>query len=157
MRQFAELLLAVVVLAAPTVAAAGPLIVESSVLTERKQAAADGTVKVSLAPASRVVPGDKVIFVLSYRNTGTQPIADIVLSNPLPRGIAYRAPAAGSPAPELSVDGKSYGALPSLHVAAANGAQRAATADDVTHVRWRLAAPLPAGAKGQFSFSAVLK
>jgi uncharacterized repeat protein (TIGR01451 family) len=151
------MLLAAAALAASAAAATSPLVVDSSILTEHKQAAADGTVKVSLAPATRVVPGDKVIFVLTYRNTGNQPIENIVLSNPLPHGIAYRAPAAGSLAPDLSVDGRTYGALASLRVVSANGATRTAGADDVTHVRWRLSAPLPAGGKGQFSFQAVLK
>lgn len=146
--------------AAPSVfaaAAEGPLVVESSILAEQKHTAADGTTKVSLAPAARVVPGDKVVFVLAYRNIGNQPIGNIVLSNPVPQGIAYRAPAAGSPAPEVSVDGSTFGSLPALRVATAEGGQRAATAADVTHVRWRLGTPLPAGAKGQLSFQAVLK
>lgn len=156
MKPYRAMIWGLATLAAPVTAATGPLLVESSVLTEHKQAASDGTVKVSLARATRVVPGDKVVFVLSYRNTGTQPLSNIVLSNPLPQGIAYRAPSAGTPAPELSVDGRTWGALPTLRVAGASGA-RAATANDVTHVRWRLPAPLPAGAKGQFSFQAVLK
>lgn len=145
-------------LAAPAAAAAnGPLVVESSVLAEHKRAAADGTMQVTLAPAAKVVPGDKVVFVLSYRNVGKQPIGDIVLSNPVPAGIAYRSPASGSPVPDVSVDGTTYGTLAALRVIAPDGGQRAATADDVTHVRWRLQTPLPAGAKGQFSFQAVLK
>lgn len=137
--------------------AAGPLQVESRVLTEQKTRAADGTVRVALAAPRRVVPGDRVTFVLAYRNTGTQPIADVVLDNPVPVGIAYRGPAATSAAPELSVDGKTYGSLASLRVVTANGTTRTATPDDVTHVRWRLTRPITAGAQGQFAFDAVLK
>ena len=62
-----------------------------------------------------------------------------------------------SAAPELSVDGKTYGPLASLRVATATGTTRAATADDVTHVRWRLARPITAGAQGQLAFEAVLR
>lgn len=158
MRLPLPILLAAAALAAPAHAAApGPLVVESRVLIQQKHTAADGSVEVMLSPAAKVVPGDKVVYALSYRNVGTQPIADIVLSNPLPSAIAYRAPAAGSPAPELSVDGKTFAALADLTVAAADGSRRAATANDVTHVRWKLAAPLPAGGKGQFAFQAILK
>jgi uncharacterized repeat protein (TIGR01451 family) len=148
---------AALVVSGEAYAANGPLVVESSVLAEQRQAAPDGTVKVSLVPAAKVVPGDKVVFVLSYRNTGAQPIGELVLSNPLPRGLAYRGPAAGSPAPELSVDGRTFGALSVLRVTGGGGVQRQANADDVRHVRWRLAQPLKAGAKGQLSFQATLR
>ncbi len=137
--------------------AAGPLQVESKVFAEQKTRAADGTVRVALAPVRRVVPGDRVTFILAYRNTGAQPIGNVVLDNPVPKGIAYRAPAATSAAPELSVDGKTYGSLANLRVATATGTTRAATADDVTHVRWRLARPITAGAQGQLAFEAVLR
>ena len=137
--------------------AAGPLQVESRVLTEQKTRAADGTVRVALVPARRIVPGDRVTFVLAYRNTGTQPIGNVVLDNPVPKGIAYRAPAATSAAPDLSVDGKTYGPLASLRVATATGTTRAATPNDVTHVRWRLERPITAGAQGQLAFDAVLR
>ncbi|MET3825316.1 putative repeat protein (TIGR01451 family) [Sphingomonas sp. PvP055] len=148
--------LAALLCAAPALAA-GPLQVEAKVLTEQKTRAADGTVRVALVPARRIVPGDRVTFVLAYRNTGAQPIGNVVLDNPVPKGIAYRAPAATSAAPDLSVDGKTFGPLASLRVAAANGTTRAATPDDVTHVRWRLERPITAGAQGQLAFDAVLR
>lgn len=150
-----SLLLLGAAIAAPATAA-GPLEVSSKVLVESKQRAADGTTRVALVPARRAVPGDRVVFVLSYRNTGAQPLSDIVFDNPVPQGVAYRAPMAGSPAPDVSVDGRRYATLDRLTVAAAGGT-RAAAADDVTHVRWRLARPLAPGARGEFAFQAALK
>jgi uncharacterized repeat protein (TIGR01451 family) len=137
--------------------AAGPLVVTSGVMVESKVRAADGTTRVVLAPARRVVPGDRVVLTLAYRNTGAVPLSNIAFDNPVPKGLAYRSPAAGSAAPDLSVDGRSYGPLSTLRVPTAGGGWRAATPDDVTHVRWRLDRPLTAGAKGQFAFQAVLK
>lgn len=138
-------------------ASEAPLEVASKVFVEVKTAAADGTVRTSLVPAKKAVPGDRVVFVLAYRNTGAQPLDRLVFDNPVPAGIAYRAPAQGSAAPELSTDGKTYGALDTLRVPAAGGGVRAARADDVTHVRWRLNGPLAAKGQGQFAFQAVLK
>jgi uncharacterized repeat protein (TIGR01451 family) len=155
-----SLLLTTLALSAATAHAApasGPLSVTSSVMVEAKSRAADGTTRVTLVPARRVVPGDHVVFVLAYRNTGAQPIADIVFANPLPAGLSYRAPAQGSPAPDLSVDGATYGPLAQLRVATAGGATRGAAADDVTHLRWRLTRPLTAGAHGQFAYQAVVR
>jgi uncharacterized repeat protein (TIGR01451 family) len=137
--------------------AAGPLEVTSRVMVESKQRMADGGTRVELAPARHVVPGDKVVFVLAYRNTGSQPLDNIVLANPVPAVLSYRAPAQGSPAPEVSIDGKTYAPLAALHVTAANGTMRAATAEDVTSVRWRLVRPLAAGTAGQFAFQATLR
>ena len=137
--------------------AGGPLEITSSMMVERRSAAADGTTRVTLVKPTRVSPGDRIIFVLAYHNVGTQPLSDVVLANPLPRAIAYRSASPGSPAPEVSVDGKTYGALAALRMPALDGSTRAAGADDVTHVRWRIATPLAAGARGQFAFQAVLK
>jgi uncharacterized repeat protein (TIGR01451 family) len=135
--------------------APGPLQVVSKILVEQRVRAADGSVSVRMTPARKAVPGDHVQFVLSYRNTGTQPIANVVLDNPVPHEIAYRGPAGGSPAPEVSADGKTYAPLADLRVTSLGGV-RAATPADVTHVRWRLAAPVAAGAQGQVSFLAML-
>ena len=143
--------------AAVAPAAAGPLQVTSSILVESRSAGADGTTRVALVKPSRITPGDKVIFVLAYRNTGAQPLANVVLANPLPRQISYRSASPGSPAPDVSVDGKTFGSLDSLRVRSLDGSMRAASPNDVTSVRWRLASPIPAGAQGQFAFQAVLK
>jgi uncharacterized repeat protein (TIGR01451 family) len=135
----------------------GPLEITSSMMVEQRSAAADGTTRVALVKPTGVSPGDRIIFVTAYHNVGTQPLTDVVLANPLPRAIAYRSASPGSPAPEVSVDGKTFGALASLRVRALDGSTRAAGPDDVTHVRWRIARPLAPGSQGQFAFQAVLK
>jgi uncharacterized repeat protein (TIGR01451 family) len=154
----ARLLLALVLTASAWPAlAAGPLEVTSRILVERRVTAADGTTQVKTVPASRATPGDALTFTLAYRNTGTAPIANLVLANPVPKHIAYRAPAAASPAPEVSVDGEHYGALADLQKSLPGGGQRAAGSDDVVAVRWRLSKPVAAGAGGTFAFRGVLK
>ena len=79
--------------------AAGPLTLTSDVRMEKRVAAADGTTRTTLVKPDRVVPGDRVVFVLSYRNTGSQPLSNVVLANPVPKHMAYRAAAEGSAAP----------------------------------------------------------
>jgi uncharacterized repeat protein (TIGR01451 family) len=136
----------------PAAAATSPLQIASSVSVEQRSAATDGTVRVALVPAKRATPGDRIVFALDYRNTSKAPLADVVFDNPVPAGVAYRAVAAGSPEPLLSVDGKSFGPLNTLRVAG-----RPATIADITHVRWKLAAPIAPGASGRLAFAAVLK
>lgn len=142
---------------APPAPGGGPLSLVSEIKIEKRVPAADGTTRMVLVKADKIVPGDRVVFVLTYRNTGTQPLGNLVLANPVPRNIAYRSGNPGSAAPEVSVDGKTFGTLSGLRVAAATGGARAALPDDVTTVRWRLASPLAAGAQGQLAFQAVLK
>lgn len=148
------LLLAGLIAAVPAIA--GPVEISSVVLAETRAAAADGTTRVSLAPAARVTPGDRVVFQIEYRNTGKQAASGIVIANPVPAAMNYVSPAEGSPAPELSIDGTTFGPLSTLKVRDA-GALRAAVAADVRVVRWRLAQPVAPGAKGQVAFRAVLK
>lgn len=149
--------LAAIAIAMPAVAGSGPLQVTSKIFIETPTRAADGSAMMALMPAKKAVPGDRVVFVLAYRNTGAQPLNKLVFDNPLPAGVAYRAPSQGSAVPELSVDGKTYGPLGTLRVALPGAAARPAHPDDVTHVRWRLNGPLAANGQGQFAFQAVLK
>jgi uncharacterized repeat protein (TIGR01451 family) len=145
----------IVAFAAPAIA--GPLTVTTHMLVEKRIAAADGTTRVQLIEPKNVVPGDRVVVVLAYRNTGSQPIADLVLANPVPKGLTYRSAAKGTPTPDVSVDGRNYGTLAALRVAMPSGAMRPAGLDDVTQVRWRLASPIAAGGRGELAFQAVLK
>ncbi|WP_332837981.1 hypothetical protein [Sphingomonas sp. MA1305] len=144
------------VAAAAPALAAGPLTIATRMMVEKRIAAADGTTRIQMVPAVKAVPGARITVVLAYRNTGAQPIGNVVLANPVPRNIAYRNPAPGSAAPELSVDGSTYGPLSALTVAGPQG-RRPATLDDVTHVRWRLSSPIAAGQGGELAFQAVLK
>ena len=146
---------AAVVVAAPAIA--GPIEVTNTVMTEKHVAEHDGTTRITLAPAGRVTPGDHVVYQIGFTNTGPQPVSGLVVSNPIPHDLVYVAPAAGSPAPELSVDGTTFGSLAALRVKGPNGALRPADASDVKAIRWRVLQPLAAGGHGQFAYQALLK
>lgn len=151
---------ATIITAHPSAAAAqagGPLTVETRMLAEQRARATDGSTRIQMVPAAQVVPGTPVRIVIDYRNTGAQPIAGLVIANPVPANTLYRGVAAGVPQPEVTIDGARFAPLAALTVRGAGGEIRAAVAADVTAVRWRIDQPLPAGAKGQFAFEAVLK
>lgn len=144
------------VVAGPALAA-DPLQVTNRILVEHRVAAADGTTRIVAAAKGRAAPGDRLLVELAYRNTGQRPIADLILADPVPAALAYRASLPGTPAPEVSVDGSHYAALADLVVAVPGGSPRPARADDVVAVRWRLPGALAAGASGTLSFRAVLR
>lgn len=108
----------------------------------------------------KALPGQDVIYVITYRNTGKAPAARVVVSNPLPAELVFlpgSAEGAGARF-ELSVDGgSSWGDLSRLQVPGADGQPRPARAEDVTHLRWTLEAPVKAGASGRVSYRARLK
>ena len=154
---FCAILAAAIAAAAPAPASTSPLQVASSVAVERPVAAADGTSRLVATPGRRARPGDRLVVTLAYRNAGSRPIADLVLADPVPPALAYRGTAAGSPEPDLSVDGQRFATLADLRVALPTGGSRAAGLDDVVAVRWRLPAALPPGGGGTLAFRAVLK
>lgn len=107
-------------------------------------------------PAVKAVPGDPMVYVLAYRNTGSQPIADILLDSPVPPSMVYRGAGVGGE-PEVSVDGVLFARLADLVITGPGGMRRPARLSDVVHVRWRIATPIQPGAAGEVSFHAALR
>lgn len=141
----------------PTAAiAADNVALTSEVFVEKTARDAQGRTVTTLQEPKVVVPGDKLVFMLKYKNQGAAPATNFVLTNPLPEAVAFQGTSdAGA---EVSVDGgKSWGQLATLTVKAADGSLRPAQTADVTHVRWAVKSPIPAGAQGKLSFRGVVK
>ena len=128
----------------------------SEIFVERVTTGADGRQRTSLETPGVVTPGDPLVFVLHYRNNAGSPASDFVVTNPIPESVGYiSAESAGS---VISVDGgQTWGDLASLRVRNADGSSRPAAAADVTHIRWRIARPIPAGGQGELRFRGVVK
>jgi uncharacterized repeat protein (TIGR01451 family) len=152
-----KLFLAILALLAPAAASAAVgVTLESQVFVERTTADAAGKPKTVLEPPKVVTPGDKLLFVISYRNGGAEPATGFVLTNPMPQAVAY----AGSDASgaDVSVDGgKNWGALAALRIANPDGTSRPAAQADVTHIRWRFSQAIPAGQGGKLSFRGTVR
>lgn len=150
-------LLFLAVALAPTQAWAGNQVaLDNSVFVERIKTDANGRQSVLLEEPKVVVPGDKLVFVLNYRNGGAQPADKFVITNPMPTAVRFTD--AGDTQPIVSVDGgKQWGLLADLRIAAEDGTQRAAQPGDVTHIRWAFHKPIPAGASGKLMFRGVVK
>ncbi len=102
-----------------------------------------------------VVPGDHLVFSTAYRNTGSAPVNNFIVTNPLPAGVALTPDVDG--ALNVSVDGgKVWGQLATLSVSDGKGGKRAAQAGDVTHIRWTLPLLQP-GASGTLTYHAIVR
>lgn len=111
-------------------------------------------------PVAKIVPGDEVIYVISWKNNGAKPAGDVVVNNPVPPQVVFVAGSSKAPGAkdEVSVDGgKTWGQLESLSVKTADGKTRPAIAADVTTVQWKLLAPVAPGASGSVGYRAVVK
>ena len=138
--------------------AAGGVQLTNQVFQEIEVIGADGKPERKTVPATTVVPGTEVSYVIAYRNTGDKPADNVAITNPVPAALEYVAVLGPAPANEVSVDGgKQFGPLTSLSVTDADGKSRPAQAADVTHVRWILSTALQPGEGGTVSFKARLR
>jgi uncharacterized repeat protein (TIGR01451 family) len=139
-----------------TPAAANQVALSNNVFVERVSTDAQGKRKVVLEEPKVVTPGERLVFVLNYRNASNKPAEKFVVTNPMPAAVQFAEQADGNAA--VSVDGgKNWGALGVLRVANADGSMRPARAEDVTHIRWAFVAPIPAGGSGKLMFRGIVK
>lgn len=153
--------LAAALLWAGSAAAADTLQLSSEAFQEKAVTGRDGKKGKELVPVTTVVPGTEVIYVITYKNVGSEPAAKVVITNPVPKELEFKsgsAKGASSVKPEVSVDGgNTWGALNKLRVAGADGKPRPAQGADVTHVRWTLGFAVKPGAEGKVTYRAKLK
>ena len=135
---------------------AGGITLETRILKSETVRAANGASVERLAPAKKALPGDPMVYVLAYRNEGSQPAADVVFASPVPASMIYRGAGEGAE-PEVSVDGIRFARLSGLTVNGPGGISRPARLSDVTQVRWHFANPIPSGASGEVSFHVNLR
>ena len=152
-----KILLALLALLASAAAqAADSVSLVSRVLVERVETTPDGRNVTTRAEPDVVTPGDRLVFVLSYRNDGAEPATAFVLTNPVPASVTFAG--TDDQSAVVSIDGgKTWGPLGSLTVTQTDGTARRAEVSDVTHIRWSLAQPVPSGAAGELSFRGVVK
>lgn len=152
-----RILLALCVLVSPSVAlAAGEIGVVSEMFVEKTVVQPNGTPKTLLVTQKSGPPGTRLLFTHSYHNASKVPVANFGMTNPMPAGVDFFG--SDDASATVSVDGgKNWGSLGTLKVRGADGALRAARPEDVTHVRWALKTPIPAGGAGKLSFHGVVK
>ncbi len=151
-----SLLLLLAALAPTQAFAANQVVLDNSVFLERASTDANGKQRISLEEPKVVVPGDRLVFVLNYRNSGAQPADKFVITNPMPSAVRFAD--AGDTRPSVSVDGgRNWGTLDTLTVPLADGTRRPAQPADVTHIRWAFQKPIPAGGTGKLMFRGIVK
>ena len=109
----------------------------------------DGREIVRLAPATRVAPGDEVIYTLEIRNSGAVTVRTPTVVYPVPAHMRMVADSATGPGTEVSfsVDGGHRYLSADEHVAP----------DTYTHMRWQFKNDLKANSVAFVRFRAIVK
>lgn len=143
--------------------AAPSVTLRSDVKIERTERDASGnaTTKLFTPKDVAVVPGDNIVFTLLVNNATSQPAVGFKATNPMPAAVRFAS--VSEDWADVSIDGgKTWGKLVDLKVKAndATGTavvERAATPEDVTHVRWVFTDAIAPGATRTVSYRGVVK
>jgi uncharacterized repeat protein (TIGR01451 family) len=120
---------------------------------------AEGETVTELVAVGNVVPGERVIYTITFRNVGDEPAENVVINNPIDQNLAYVGGSAFGPgtAIEFSIDGGTVFAAAGDLTVTEDGVSRAAEGKDYTHIRWTMQNDLAVGAQGVARFTAELK
>jgi len=118
-----------------------------------------GANKVELVEPKLVVPGDEVIYTITYTNFGQASATSIVVTNQIPEHMTYvRDTAGGANASVLfSADGAEFAARSLVRVHTPDGKVRPAEDQDLTHIRWVVNADVLPGKGGTVAYRARLQ
>jgi len=121
----------------------------------------DGEKTVERTEAKLVLPGDEVIYTITYRNIGEEEATNVVITNPIPQHMIYKAGTALGDGTEIvySVDGSHFDLADKLKVKLPlpDAGERPATVQDYSHIRWILKTPVAPGKTGEVSYRARLE
>ncbi len=118
-----------------------------------------GEAETRLVAADSVVPGESVVYTITFQNVSDEPAANVVITNPISEDLTYVDGSAFGPGTviQFSTDGgQNFAAADELTVID-DGVSRPAGPDDFTHIRWVMQSELAVGAQGTARFTAVLK
>ena len=138
----------------------GQVVLKSMIQREIEVVSEDGEKEIQLVEAGNAIPGDKLLFTVTYTNQGTESAENVVLVNPVPENTEYIGESVGgeSTAITFSVDGGgSYDLPANLTVTGEDGQSRIAQAQEYTHLRWVRTGPLSPGKSGKVFFRVRLK
>ena len=110
-------------------------------------------------PVTTILPGEAVIYTIHYLNIGHENVLETVITNPIPKGMAYIPESVLGEGVEIrfSVDGGETFDIPKhLTVKGKDDKVYIAEAPDYTHIRWLIGSPLPPQGEGLLSFRAEL-
>ncbi|MBT8132834.1 MAG: DUF11 domain-containing protein [Gammaproteobacteria bacterium] len=139
---------------------AGDLALQTVAEKEELVVNEQGETESRLTPITTVVPGDVVVYTITFSNNGKEHADTVMITDPVPDQMRYIEGSAFGGGTDIlfSVDGaESFAQADDLVVVDAAGNTRSARAEDYTHIRWTMRNPLPPGKRGIARFKARLR
>ncbi|MBI4826559.1 MAG: DUF11 domain-containing protein [Nitrospirae bacterium] len=121
---------------------------------------AKGEKEIVRVPAAKIIPGEEVIFTITYENISGKSVDNFVIVDPVPEHMFYKEGSASGKGADItfSVDrGKTYHLPEKLKIIGEDGKERKAEASEYTDIRWALKNSLQPGEKGKVEFKAELE
>lgn len=121
---------------------------------------AEGEKEIVRVQAAKVLPGNEIIFTITYENISDQAIDNVVIVNPVPEHMFYKDGSASGKDTDItfSVDnGKAYNKPDKLKVMGEDGKERKAEASEYTDIRWVVKSSIKPGENGRVEFKAELE
>lgn len=142
----------------PMARAEGPEHIKVSITAQKEVTVVDksGVTKVELVEPAKVLPGDEIVYNITYANTGGDPTNKVVVTNKIPAQMTYvRDTAEGANTKILfSADGAAFVPREQVMVRTPEGEMRPATEKELTHIRWVVNAAVMPGEAGTVSYRA---
>jgi uncharacterized repeat protein (TIGR01451 family) len=137
----------------------GHLLVKTVVQKEELVTDEKGETKAELVDAKTVVPGDEVVYTVTFQNVSDQAAENVVITNPIASDLVYVDGSAFGPGSDIvfSVDGGNVFASAGELMVTEDGVTRPAEPRDFTHIRWRMQSDVSAGSQGVARFRARLQ
>lgn len=139
---------------------ASALTAKQTVEKEVVTVAADGTQITTRVPADLVTPGETVVYTVDFVNDSAAPATDLVLAMPVPTDVRYlegSADRSGAVVLYSTDGGSTFGQRDTLLLPAVGGGTRPARSEEITHIQWTIAGPVPVGASDSLVFKGRLK
>ena len=126
--------------------------------TEQQYTDEQGKAAKRLIAADKIVPGDEVIWTITAKNVCDTAAENIVIANPVPEHMSYVANSAMGVGTAItySLDAQQFAPIGELTVAADDGSQRPARAEEIRAIRWTYTAPFPKGATAFVRYRATV-
>ncbi|NNE57476.1 MAG: hypothetical protein HKN36_05160 [Hellea sp.] len=129
-------------------------IVQKEVVTTN----ANGEQTITYTDADRITPGERILYRLDYANDQREAATNLVLTMPVPGEVVFAdGTVTGGSDITYSVDGTEFKPRAVLTVVNEQGEARPASANDITHIRWKIAGPVAPGEVGSLAFTGTLK
>jgi len=159
---YKKILFLIVVVFGATALSAQQGSLELKTIAEKQEIVVDaeGNRKTRLVPVATAVPGDEIVYTITFTNISDEAADNVRVTNPIPEQMAFIPGTAFGPGADVmfSVDGGATFAVPEeLTIDDPEAGPRVAASDEYTHVRWTLKTSLDAGARGFARYRAKLR